>query len=269
MNYKIINSGSDGNAVIINEEILIDCGVNFKKIENDYKKLKLVLLTHIHYDHFKMDTIRKLLNLRPTLRFGCCEWLKEELLNCGVEEKNIDVYELNKKYTYINLGIIEPIPLIHDVPQCGYKIIMNNQKLIYATDTKSIDHIEAKNFDVYLIEGNYESDSELQSRAENPEYYTRVKNTHLSKEQATKWLLKNMGDNSVYEFMHQHKHKKVANRFLEIEPLLKKVGEITNTEYSLNDEDLYNAMDDILNAYYELKDKINQNAEKEEYEYGE
>lgn len=48
MNYKIISSCSTGNATIIKDIILIDCGVTFKRLEKYYKNLKLVLLTHIH-----------------------------------------------------------------------------------------------------------------------------------------------------------------------------------------------------------------------------
>lgn len=53
MNYKIISSCSTGNATIIRDIILIDCGVTFKKLEKYYKKFKLVLLTHIHRRPFK------------------------------------------------------------------------------------------------------------------------------------------------------------------------------------------------------------------------
>ena len=45
---NIIASGSAGNAVVINKEILIDCGVAFKHIKPFAKELKIVLLTHIH-----------------------------------------------------------------------------------------------------------------------------------------------------------------------------------------------------------------------------
>ena len=55
MNYKIISSCSSGNATIIRDIILIDCGVTFKRLEKYYKKLKIVFLTHIHSDHFKKD----------------------------------------------------------------------------------------------------------------------------------------------------------------------------------------------------------------------
>ena len=50
--YEIIATGSDGNAVVINDIVLIDCGVPFKALKPYYKKLKLVLLTHIPADHF-------------------------------------------------------------------------------------------------------------------------------------------------------------------------------------------------------------------------
>lgn len=273
MNYKVINTGSDGNAVLINGEILIDCGVSFKKLEPYYKNIKLVLLSHVHGDHFNKTTIKKLSQLRPTLRFGCCEWLKQELLDIGVHIQNIDVYTLDKQVNYPYFCVLTPIKLFHDVQQCGYKILMNNKKLIYATDTNKIDHIEAKNYDVYLIEANYLNEEELKGRAENNEYFNRVLNTHLSMEQANEWLLKQMGDNSIYEYMHQHKEKKIANRFIEIEPLLKKVSDITKTPYQLNDEDIYTAMDELLSCYNDLKDnyyqlKYNQ-TESEPYEFGE
>ena len=80
MNYKIISSCSTGNATIIRDIILIDCGVTFKKLEKYYKQLKIVLLTHVHQDHFNRSTIKRLAQERPTLRFACCEWLLQHLI---------------------------------------------------------------------------------------------------------------------------------------------------------------------------------------------
>lgn len=206
MNYKIINSGSDGNCTIVNNVIAIDCGVSYRKLKNYVNDLKIVLLTHIHTDHFNKSTIKKLANNRPTLRFGCCEWLVNDLINCGVDKRNIDVYEIGQKYDYSLFSII-PIKLYHDVPQCGYRVFIKDKKLIYATDTKTLDGISAKDYDVYLVEGNYENNEELHQRAYTYDYELRVKNTHLSKEYTTNWLLENMNDNSVYEFMHMHKER--------------------------------------------------------------
>ncbi|MBS5682259.1 MAG: MBL fold metallo-hydrolase [Clostridium sp.] len=208
MNYKIISSCSTGNATIIRDIILIDCGVTFKKLEKYYKQLKIVLLTHIHSDHFKKETIKKLAQERPTLRFACCEWLLQPLLECGVLRKNIDVLQIGTRYDY-KLFKIVPIKLYHDVPQCGYRVLFDDYKVIYMTDTRTVEGIVAKNYDLYLVEGNYEEE-ELEQRIKQKQeeglyyYESRVRNTHLSKGQATDFLLNNMGENSEYVFMHEH-----------------------------------------------------------------
>ena len=208
MNYKIISSCSTGNATIIRDIILIDCGVTFKKLEKYYKQLKIVLLTHVHQDHFNRSTIKRLAQERPTLRFACCEWLLQSLLECGVERRNIDILQIGTKYDY-KLFKIVAIKLYHDVNQCGYRILFDDYKVIYMTDTKTIEGISAKNYDLYLVEANYK-ENELEERIKQKQlqgdftYEWRVKDTHLSEEQCVEFLLNNMGKNSEYVFMHQH-----------------------------------------------------------------
>ena len=211
MNYKIISSCSTGNATVIKDIILIDCGVSFKRLEKYYKQLKIILLTHIHKDHFKKETIKKLAQERPTLRFACCEWLLKPLLECGINRRNIDVLEIGIKYDY-KLFKIVPIKLYHDVPNSGYRVIFEDYKVIYITDTRTVEGITAKDYDLYLIEGNYE-DEELEERIRKKQqqqkycYEYRARNTHLSKGQASDFLLKNMGEKSEYVFMHEHVEK--------------------------------------------------------------
>lgn len=83
---------------------------------------------------------------------------------------------------------------------------------MYITDTKTVEGINAKNYDLYLIEGNYDEE-EIQERIKNKEEQGafineyRTIEAHLSTQQATDFLLRNMGDNSKYEFIHQHKEK--------------------------------------------------------------
>lgn len=206
MNYKILNSGSDGNCTLINDIVAIDMGVSYKLLTPHVEKLRLVLLTHAHSDHFNKATIRRLAKDRPTLRFGCCKWLVQELINCCVDRSNIDVYEVGLFYDY-KLFKLMPVKLYHDVPNCGYRVFYGDEKLIYATDTYTLDGIKAIEYDYYLIEGNYQDEEELSSRAINNYYESRVKKTHLSKEYARNWLLENMGLNSVYCWMHEHKEK--------------------------------------------------------------
>lgn len=206
MHYSIINSGSDGNCVIVNDFLAIDMGISYKKLSPYADKLEIVLLTHIHCDHFKKYTIKELAKRKPLIRFGCCEWLLESLLELGIDRSRIDIFEIGKKYNYEKLQIT-PIKLYHDVPNCGYRVFIDNYKLIYCTDTYTLEGIKAIDYDYYLIEGNYEDDDDLKSYAKDDIYLNRVKHTHLSREYTRNWLLENMGLKSVYEFMHKHKYK--------------------------------------------------------------
>lgn len=211
MNYNIISSCSKGNATVIRDIILIDCGVSFRKLNRVYKEIKIVLLTHIHKDHFNKVTIKKLAQERPTLRFACCEWLVNELIKCGVDKRNIDMLEIGKKYNY-KLFKIVPIRLYHDVPQCGYRILFEDFKVIYATDTKTLEGISAKNYDLYLIEANYTQEDMKKRIKEKQEKYKfayeyRARENHLSKEKADEFLLENIGENSKYVYMHEHIEK--------------------------------------------------------------
>jgi hypothetical protein len=81
------------------------------------------------------------------------------------------------------------------------------------TDTKTVEGISAKNYDLYLIEGNYDED-EIEERIKEKQqkceyvYEFRAKDSHLSKQQASEFLLANMGEESEYVFMHEHVDKK-------------------------------------------------------------
>lgn len=211
MNYNIISTGSQGNAIVLNRFILLDCGVPFRDLKDVYKDLKIVLLTHSHGDHFNKTTIRKLAAERPTLRFSCCSWLLSDLYQCGVSVHNIDVLEIGRIYNYITFQI-SPVKLYHDVDNAGWRVFMNAEKAIYMTDTVTLEGITAKNYDLYLVEANYITE-ELEERIRSKEaageyvYEYRVRNVHLSKEKCDEWLLDNIGENSEAVYIHQHVEK--------------------------------------------------------------
>lgn len=211
MNYNIISTGSQGNAVVINDTILVDCGVSFKALKDVYKDLQIVLLTHIHTDHFNGKTIKRLADERPTIRIGCCEWLVNDLVEAGVPKQSIDVFEIGKIYDYKAFKV-SPIKLYHNVPNCGYRIFANGEKAIYATDTEHLQGITAKDYGLYMIEANY-TDEDLQERinakleAGEYSYELNVASRHLSHEQASEWLMENMSAKSEYVFLHGHKDR--------------------------------------------------------------
>lgn len=205
---NIISSSSKGNCYIYNKDLMLDIGVSFAKIKPYIRNLKLLLLTHRHQDHINRKTLQKLIYEMPTLKIVCGEWMVQLLIDLGVSKKNIYVLKLNRKY---DLGkyIIEPVEAIHDVPNCGYKIIIKatNYKIFHITDTSEVSHIEAKNFDIYCIESNYK-DEILEEHLQTCDdadrvYLDRVPFTHLSYSKANDFLINNMGSNSQFEYIHQ------------------------------------------------------------------
>lgn len=227
MTYDILATGSSGNAVVINGEILIDCGVSYRTLEQSgyIKDLQLVLLTHSHGDHFNPTTVRRIHQERPALRWGCCEWMVGPLLEAGVDKRVIDAYGPDSDNVYGGILIIHPGNIPHDAPNCCYHIMLWNfalyrsEKLFYATDTSTLAHIEAKNYDCYLIEANH-TEAEIEARIAEKRargefaYETRAARNHLSQEQALKWLTKNVSperwNSTQIEFLHQHKEVKHA-----------------------------------------------------------
>ena len=215
----VIATGSQGNAVVLGQEILIDCGVPYKKIAHVVPTLKLVLLTHRHQDHFNQATIRRLHRDRPTLRFGCCEWMVPYLVSAGVSPTVIDIYAplFGSVYAYDKCRIfISASPLYHDVENCGYRITRDGVQILYATDTCSLDHVTAPNYDLYLIEANHTEEElaeRIQRKTESGEYVYehRVEYTHLSRESADAWLAMNAGRKSKVIYLHQHIEPKGEN----------------------------------------------------------
>lgn len=211
IDYNIISTGSMGNAVVVNNIIMIDCGVSFKALKDCYKALKLVLLTHIHSDHFNTKTIRRLATERPTLRFGCGRWLVDALVKCGVNKANIDILESRKMYVYGSVSII-PEMLVHNVPNQGYKVHFGAKRMFYATDTNNLDGISAYDYDLLLIEANY-TEAEIKERIaekkQNGEYAYEIAVTknHLSKERCDAWIAKNATSKTMYAYMHCHVDK--------------------------------------------------------------
>lgn len=212
MTCDVIATGSQGNAVALGGEILIDCGVPYKKIAHIVPTLKLVLLTHRHADHFAPTTIKRLHRERPALRFGCCEWMVPYLISAGVSPLVIDLYipDALGFYRYGDRLKVLPFPLLHDVENCGYKIIYGDERILYATDTSTLDGIDAPGFDLYLIEANHteqEIADRIRRKTEAGEYVYehRVEVTHLSRESADAWLCMNAGPNSKVIYLHQHK----------------------------------------------------------------
>jgi phosphoribosyl 1,2-cyclic phosphodiesterase len=208
ISFEVISTGSKGNAVVLENCVLIDCGVPYKAIRHVVGGLKLVLLTHIHSDHFAPTTVRRLAADRPSLRFGCGKWLASDLLKCGVTASNIDILSERISYGY---GICNAIPFLlhHDVPNCGYKIHFPHGRVFCATDTNDLHGISAQNYDLYLVEANY-TDEGIKKRIAAKEeageyaYERKVLQNHLSRAKCDDFIYRNIGRGGEYVYLHAH-----------------------------------------------------------------
>ena len=201
--YKLIASGSTGNAVLYHGSILVDCGVPYAYIEPYLNDIQIILLTHEHKDHFNIETIRKLMDNRPTLRIGCGPWMVEYLEGF----KNVDIIHNGPLYGYGQFQIVS-FNLYHDVPNCGYRIHKDGKSIFHATDSGHLNGISAKDYDLYCIESNYNEETidaeiaAIEARGDFA-YQKGVMNSHLSEQQADEFIYRNRADHSQILRLHE------------------------------------------------------------------
>lgn len=124
-----------------------------------------------------------------------------------VPMRNIFVLKPN---AWFDLGMVKVRleELEHDTPNYCLKAEIKGKKLIYIVDTASVSHIEAKDYDLFLIEANY-NQAILEEHIRNCEdenemfYLQRIPRTHMSYEMANTFLIENMSNTSEYCYIHK------------------------------------------------------------------
>jgi phosphoribosyl 1,2-cyclic phosphodiesterase len=202
---QVIASGSTGNAVLYNQNILIDCGVPFAKIKPYLSGINIVLYSHQHIDHLNIKTLKRMQLERPGLRVACGSFLVEHLPGL----RNIDVIEPGKWYDY-GAFKIAAIKLWHDVENFGFRLNIGGVKIIHATDTAHLEGVEAKGYDIFALEHNYDSETVhdiIRDKRNRGEYAHQIGsiNSHLSVQQAQDFIFKNKGE--IYEVVRLHESK--------------------------------------------------------------
>lgn len=207
--YNILATGSKGNGIIYLDTILVDAGVSQRKLSPYLDKLELVLLTHIHGDHFNRATILDIHVKRPSLRFGCGEWLYEELIELGISDKQIDVYEMGTTYDYGKFEI-RAEKLHHNVRNCAY-YITGEKKIFHATDTGKISHLKAEGMDLIAIERNWNAETmtrvikEQMKMGQNFRHGTLSQMYHLSEQLCNEFVFLNAEENTEVIYLHESK----------------------------------------------------------------
>lgn len=210
IDYEIIGTGSTGNCIILNKFIMLDCGLPFSKVKSYLNDVKVIFISHVHQDHLRKTTVKRIAYEYPTIKFITCEQNAQALFDLKVHPKNIYALKLDQWY---NLGSFNARLeyLYHDVPNTCLKLDLNGLKIIYIVDTSTVDHIKAMNYDFAFIEANYEDNEKIEEEIANATkegeftYLKRVLNTHLSEVDAYNWLVANKITN--FKFIHQHVNK--------------------------------------------------------------
>jgi len=204
INYQIISTGSKGNAIIYNDNILVDVGVPFIKLKDVLPNVKIILLTHQHHDHINYSTVKRIHKLYPKIKFFGGVWLRLQLESCGIEDYQVLDYDKVYNLGFCKLSLVRAI---HDVPNCGYRIFINDDKIIHITDTYTMEGIIAKEYSIYGLEFHH-SESDIVRWIEEKEsqgkfaYEKGAINSHLSFEKAEEWLNENKGEESVVLKLH-------------------------------------------------------------------
>ena len=74
MRYNIVGSSSKGNAIIVEDMLMLDCGVSYISIKKYLKKVKLIFISHAHQDHLLETTIKKMYECKVPIK--CLIYLK-------------------------------------------------------------------------------------------------------------------------------------------------------------------------------------------------
>lgn len=201
LEYKVIASGSAGNCVKI-ENLIFDIGVSYKAIKEYLYTTKYIIITHTHSDHVKESTFKRIRKEFPRIKF-------------------IGNYEVNNKFE-MDLVSLEDVPVVldgltlipfdcpHDVLNYGYTFDLKGFKVIYATDTVSLDKAPTGPYDYLFIESNHDENKlkEIQSVNKNGYRPFLGAKRHFSTQEAKLFYYMNRkGPESVLIELHK------SNRF--------------------------------------------------------
>lgn len=147
MNYEVISSGSKGNCVIVND-VMIDCGLPFNKIKKELYDIKYLLITHIHSDHLKVQTLLNIAQHFPRVQI---------IGNYEVNQMyNVDIIANSGFEIVTDDYVFYPFECVHDVLTYGYTWNFEGKDIIYATDTSTLENAPEKKYDFFFLESNHD-----------------------------------------------------------------------------------------------------------------
>ena len=169
---KLDKDARRSSSVLIDDHVLIDCGdhtVESLQIQNiSLSKVDILLLTHLHSDHFRPQYIRQIADaasrkLQVYAHRSALSVLKKELEGANVE---IHVFSFCKSRKLKGGMTVTALPANHSRCQCHYLLELDDKCMYYAIDGAWIMqdayyYLRNKKLDALIMDatvGDYDGD---------------------------------------------------------------------------------------------------------------
>lgn len=206
LDYKILSSGSVGNAVRI-RNIMIDCGIPFSKMKEELYRCQYLLITHDHQDHVKQATLNQIVKLFPNIQIFST--YKVARLNDSVTAINTDYLPIWLPKSKCNMWAVS-VP--HNTLCFAYVLKFPDIEVIYATDLKNTRELGAFTeengfqYDYTFLEANYdETKLRILGNSWHGQYnaYVDSSERHLSKDDSLRFYVKYRKEGGEYIELHK------------------------------------------------------------------
>lgn len=217
---NVLGTGSSGNAILIDDEILIDIGLGYRTIKDALHRASAIFVTHEHGDHLNMSALKGLIKNRPAI-VSRGLYLNEGTRHKAIEKapalareiestkriKTGDGWSATVKGRSGHTYEVESYKLAHDVENQGFIITKDeSDTLIHATDTQTMKYAPNRVYDYLLIEGNWDEDKFMDAiQSDDPSERFRATHNlrHLSVQSMESFVRKHSHENSVALQLHE------------------------------------------------------------------
>lgn len=181
---KVLASGSKGNAYMVGNGILLECGIPYDSFlkKAGYPKIRACILTHLHSDHTKyIDTINRYRIPIYASRETLTGLNLKSYENCFAIRADCD-YEINGVTVY-------PYDAEHCDGALYFVFEKDSERVLFSTDNAVIHEDHSGLTEIY-IEANYSELMLEQNIAEGLIDPARVNSiiSHMSIESCEDWL---------------------------------------------------------------------------------
>ena len=210
LDYTILSSGSIGNAVRI-RNVMIDCGIAFKKMKPELYKCQYLLITHDHHDHVNEATLKQIVQQFPNIEIYST--YKVARMDDSIVAINTDYLPIYLQRAKCNLWAV-PVP--HNTPCFGYVLKFDDLEILYSTDLKNTNDLSrfteenGFQYDYTFLEANYdETKLRMLGDSWHGQYnaYVDSSERHLSRDESLKFYVKYRAEGGEYIELHK------SNRF--------------------------------------------------------